>query len=125
MAVCMGMIPLAPIAALCLTMYNDDVIDKAGFQIVSLILLGICAGISVGLRCVLEIIVDRIAEAFPTLSSLAFMGLQLLFMFAFLLLLLFFSLCLLPDGEHLFSVCLCFLCSYGFYVGIMNTYYHP
>ena len=121
-AVCIGLIVLSPVGAAVLTMYNNNDIDRGIFGAASLILLTICTGISVGARLVMEIIADKVTEAFPTLPPLVLIGSQFLLLFGFLLLLLLVSVFLLPEGEHLIMVCFCFLFACGSHFGAMQAY---
>jgi len=122
-AVCLAMIPIAPFAAMVSTMRIDHAIDRLTFRIVVFVLLGICASIGVGVRCVLENVLVRVTEAFPAMSLPALTGLQLFLLIVIALLLLFVSICVLPDGEHLIMVFFCFWGVYGFYFGMISLYY--
>jgi len=100
----------------------DGLVRKPGLVITGLILLSICASVSVGIRLGMEIIVDRITAAFPTMSSATFMGTQLLLMFGFLLLLVCLALRILHDDGYLVIACLWFAFTYGTHSKILGTY---
>jgi hypothetical protein len=124
MAVCIALILTGPIVIGIFVMIEemDGIPKRAVFQIVGLILLSLCAGACVGTRCVLEIIVGRINESFPTLSSLLFLWMQILLMFVLLLLLVFIVLCLISESYWIMTAGGWFAGTYALYSVGMSTF---
>ena len=114
MAVCIGVIIVCPVAIV----FYDSITDGVQFLVsrfffaVSVLSLVTCVGISIFVRVVLDVIVERAIEAFPTISLQMLIGTLSLLLLVTVLLILFFAIWLSDEGGHLLTFGSCFLITY-------------
>ena len=124
-ATCIGLIFVGPIIVFVFTHVIPDDLPHHYRRIVwttaMLISLGICVGVTVGIRLVIENIVDRV-KTFPTVSSFAFKSIKLLLLFVFLCILVFISISILTEPIDFIMACLCFFTTYYLSSAALSMY---